>query len=68
MHFYLPADHGSPIPLNWVLSDATARFIWGAFTDEQVPNAVELARLDEALAPDPLGARRENGLDGPVGP
>jgi len=58
VHFYLPADHGSPVPLNWVLSDAAARFIWGAstdggaFTDEQVRNAAELARLDAALAPD----------------
>jgi len=52
VHFYLPADHGRPIPLNWVLSDETARFIWNAFTDEQVLNAGELKRLDAALTPE----------------
>lgn len=36
LHFYLPADHGIAIPLNWVLSNSTARFIWSAFTDTQV--------------------------------
>jgi hypothetical protein len=35
--------------LNWVLSNATAQFIWKAFTDEQVSNAAELNRLDAAL-------------------
>jgi hypothetical protein len=59
VHFYLPADHeglpadqkGRPIPLNWVLSNATARFIWGqAFTSDQVANASELTRLKAALA------------------
>jgi hypothetical protein len=54
VHFYLPADHGSPVPLNWVLSNKTARFIWTAFTDEQVLNATELKRLDAALAPGSL--------------
>jgi hypothetical protein len=48
-HFYLPAEDGRPIPLNWVLSNATARFIWKAFTDEQVSNATELERLRAAL-------------------
>jgi hypothetical protein len=52
VHFYLPSDHGRPVPLNWVLSEKTARFIWTAFTDEQIPNAAELKRLDAALAPD----------------
>jgi hypothetical protein len=53
LHFYLPADQeGRPIPLNWVLSDATARFIWEqAFTDQQVANAAELKGLTAALAP-----------------
>jgi hypothetical protein len=51
VHFYLSADDGRPIPLNWVLSNATARFIWKAFTDAQVCNATELKRLDAALAP-----------------
>jgi hypothetical protein len=51
VHFYLPSEHGRPIPLNWVLSDRIAKFIWSAFTDEQVLNATELKRLDAALAP-----------------
>jgi hypothetical protein len=65
VHFYLPADHGSPVPLNWVLSDTTARFVWGAtpdggaFTDNQVRNGTELSRLTEALAPDPLARRAD---------
>src|SRR6516165_7035697 len=49
MHFYLPGDQGRPIPLNWVLSNATARFIWTAFTDDQVSNATEINRLSSAL-------------------
>ena len=49
MHLYLPADHDAAVPLNWVLSNRTARFIWSAFTDDQVSNATELARLDAAL-------------------
>ena len=52
VHFYLPSDHGEAVPLNWVLSNRTARFIWSAFTDDQVSNAAELARLKEVLAPD----------------
>jgi hypothetical protein len=51
VHIYLPANHGRPIPLNWVLSDAIAQFIWKAFTDEQVSNATELKRLNAALTP-----------------
>ena len=50
VHFYLPADEGRPIPLNWVLSNATAEFIWQAFTNDQVANATELTRLGAALA------------------
>jgi hypothetical protein len=50
LHFYLPADQGRPIPLNWVLSNATAGFIWQAFTEGQVKNATELKHLEEALA------------------
>ncbi|HEY7580222.1 MAG TPA: hypothetical protein VH855_21755 [Acetobacteraceae bacterium] len=59
VHFYLPADHGSSVPLNWVLSDATARFIWGAtpdggaFNDQQVRNETELSNLAAALASEP---------------
>jgi hypothetical protein len=39
---HLGADEGRPIPLNWVLANATARFIWTAFTDDQVSNATEI--------------------------
>jgi hypothetical protein len=53
VHFYLPADDGTPIPLNWLLSDKAARFIWSAFTDDQVSNAKELDRLGKALSPGP---------------
>lgn len=49
VHFYLPADDGRAIPLNWVLSDKTGRFIWRAFTDCQVLNATELTLLDTTL-------------------
>ena len=51
VHFYLPAEHGRPIPLNWVLSNGTARFIWSAFGDDQVSNAKEVNRLNAALSP-----------------
>jgi hypothetical protein len=51
VHFYLPAEEGRPIPLNWVLSNATARFIWTAFKDDQVLNATEISRLNAALTP-----------------
>jgi hypothetical protein len=54
VHFYLPADRGTAVPLNWVLSDHTARFIWSAFTDDQVANAAELARLGAALRSEPI--------------
>ena len=54
VHFYLPADQGRPIPLNWVLSNATARFIWTACTDDQVSNATEINRLKAALTPGDL--------------
>src|SRR6185437_6206051 len=53
VHFFLPADQGTAVPLNWVLSDRTARFIWTAFTDDQVANAAELTRLRAALTPVP---------------
>src|SRR5262249_60547935 len=53
VHFYLPADNGVAVPLNWMLSNQTAKFIWdGAFGDQQVPNKTEVDRLREALAPE----------------
>jgi hypothetical protein len=50
-HFYLPGtDDGRDIPLNWVLSDTVAGFVWnGAFTTRQVKNAAELDRLRSTL-------------------
>lgn len=42
VHLYLPADQGRAVPLNWVLSDETARFIWTGFTNDQVLNAAEM--------------------------
>jgi hypothetical protein len=51
VHFYLPADQGRAVPLNWVLADETARFIWTAFKDDQVSNATELEHLKAALKP-----------------
>jgi hypothetical protein len=58
-HFYLPANHGSPIPRNWRLSDSAARFIWGrsvdgdegAFSDTPVKNKSELENLSQILKP-----------------
>jgi hypothetical protein len=44
-HFYLPArPDGSEVPLNWILSDAAASFIWNAM-DQDAGNRAELARL-----------------------
>lgn len=51
VHFYLPADNGTAVPLNWVLSNDTGRFIWSAFTNDQVNNADELKQLGAALKP-----------------
>jgi hypothetical protein len=50
-HFYLPADNGTAVPLNWVLSNDMGHFIWSAFTNDQVKNADELKQLDAALKP-----------------
>jgi hypothetical protein len=44
-HFYLPAQpDGSEVPLNWILSDATASFIWSAM-DQDAGNRAERDRL-----------------------
>jgi hypothetical protein len=53
IHFYLPSDNGKPIPLNWVLAEHTARFIWSAFTNDPVSNATQCQKLLLALAPEP---------------
>src|SRR5690349_18634500 len=50
VHFYLPADQSRPIPLNWVLPNTSAQFIWKAFTDEQGVNGASLTRIDVPLA------------------
>jgi hypothetical protein len=50
IHFYLPAlGKDNPVPLNWVLSDKTAKFIWTSFQDGAVENGQELCRLQAAL-------------------
>ena len=56
-HFYLPAqkaENGSgdriDVPLNWVLSDSTKRFIQAAIDDKEIGNAAEAQRLAKALA------------------
>jgi hypothetical protein len=64
VHFFLPADHGTAVPLNWVLSDRTARFIWSAFSDDQVANAAELTRLGAALTPVLAAPARESAVRG----
>ena len=47
-HFYLPVDGVDPVPLNWILSDSTARFTWdGAM--QQGGNPREAERMREAL-------------------
>jgi hypothetical protein len=44
-HFYLPArPDGTEVPLNWILSDATALFIWNAM-DQDAGNSAERERL-----------------------
>jgi len=44
-HFYLPArPDGTEVPLNWILSDATASFIWNAM-DQDAGNSAERERL-----------------------
>jgi hypothetical protein len=48
-HFYLPAQpDGSEVPLNWILSDATALFIWNAM-DQDAGNSAERERLTRGL-------------------
>jgi hypothetical protein len=39
------------VPLNWVLSNDVGRFIWSAFTNDQVKNADEIKQLRAALKP-----------------
>ena len=47
-HFYLPADGDKVVPLNWVLSDRTARFIWDDAM-QQAGNPQEAWILHESL-------------------
>jgi hypothetical protein len=45
-HFYLPGQNGKDVPLNWVLSDATTKFIRGAIDEEKLSaNKTERQRL-----------------------
>ncbi|GEM_PF-1579908 len=49
-HFYLSADGDKPVPLNWVLSDSAARFIWdGAM--RQAGNPRETSIMHQAFQP-----------------
>ncbi len=54
-HFYLSGQTKPAIPMNWMLSDGTARLIWGD-TDpnndaaKAIGNAAELDRMQKALA------------------
>jgi len=49
-HFYLPAREGKRLPLNWILSEGTAQFIWDAIdTPNTSGNAAESKRLAAAL-------------------
>jgi hypothetical protein len=47
-HFYLPANGTTPVPLNWVLSDAMARYIWDGAMDAG-GNQRELQNMRQAL-------------------
>jgi hypothetical protein len=48
-HFYLPArPDGSEVPLNWIVSDATALFIWNAM-DQDAGNSAERERLTRSF-------------------
>jgi hypothetical protein len=52
-HFYLPArPDGSEVPLNWILSDAAALFIWNAM-DQDAGNSAERERLTRCLRSSP---------------
>ncbi len=48
-HFYLPGEDGHDLPLNWLLSDTTAGFIWNAMRDPTSGNGAELQSLAEAF-------------------
>jgi hypothetical protein len=52
-HLYLPPTGQGNIPLNWLLSDAVARFIWGdAFKSPPPDNEQQIEWLQEALRGD----------------
>jgi len=57
VHFYLPPYGSEPIPLNWVLSDTLAHFIWrGSFTyTMEARNPEELHALHCIMAGKPRG-------------
>ena len=45
-HFYLPGENGEEVPLNWVLSEATTKFIRGAIDEDKLSgNKTERERL-----------------------
>jgi hypothetical protein len=49
-HFYLPGDGDKSLPLNWILSDSTARFIWNDAM-QQGGNLREAWIMQQALKP-----------------
>jgi hypothetical protein len=57
-HFYLPANGNRPIPLNWVLSDTMARFIWNeAMKEAANPREDWIMRQALASTSDPRAVR-----------
>jgi hypothetical protein len=49
-HFYLPGEGDKAVPLNWILSDSTARFIWdGAMKEGGNPRETWI--MHEAFRP-----------------
>jgi hypothetical protein len=51
-NFYLPADGDRPVPLNWILSEGAARFIWNDAM-RQAGNPEESWLMHQAFAPQP---------------
>lgn len=50
-HFYLPFEETGHVSLNWVLSDATVRFIRRAIDATEIGNAVEGQKSDMPFTP-----------------
>ena len=48
-HFYLPGEDLGDVPLNWILSDAAAHFVWTAMDASGSGNAAESASLSDTF-------------------